>query len=269
MAESPPRPTALRPFWSGTVSFGLAAIPVELFTAVRRRPTRLRMATREGHPVVRRYTCPVHDRPLDSDEIVRGIAVEDGWVTVEDEELEALQPDKTREIDLRRFVPADAIHPARCDRPYLLLPASGITKAYRLLAEALEEDDLAGIASFVLRGREHLVAILAHGGVLRAETLRRDDELRSAEEVGLEVGASPSDDEVDAVIRAMEALEDDTLPLEDLQDERARRLAALVAEAPALEEGDESAEDEDDEDAGGGQVVDIMDLLEERLGVAS
>ena len=89
-------------------------------------------------------------------------------------------PEKSREIDLRRFVPLEQIDPMYFDRAYFLVPDKEAPKAYRLLAQSLENMGRAGIATFVMRGKEYLVAIIAEGGVLRAETLRFEDELRIA-----------------------------------------------------------------------------------------
>src|SRR5690606_22010540 len=99
----------------------------------------------------------------------------DHFVVVTDEELEALAPEKSRDIDLRRFVDVGAIAPEMCERAYFLTPAGGSTKAYRLLAAAMERTGRAGIATFVMRGKEYLVAILAENGILRTETLRFAD----------------------------------------------------------------------------------------------
>jgi DNA end-binding protein Ku len=180
------RPAEPRSFWSGTITFGLVSVPVDLYPAAREERSSLRMLTREGTPLRREYWCPKEERPLAWDEIVRGVEVDEGkWVTVTDEELEALEPKKTRDIELQRFVPRQDLPPAYFETGYVLTPAGRSTKAYKLLAAAMEESDRAGIATFVLREREHVVAILAENGILRAETLRFADEVRSPGEVGL------------------------------------------------------------------------------------
>src|SRR5262249_53366936 len=122
----------------------------------------------------------------DADETVRGYEIADEkYVIVTDEELERLAPEKTRDIDLKQFVPAESIPPLYFERGYFLVPAAGSQKAYKLLAETMEKSDLAGIATFVMRGKEYLVAIFSDTGILRAETMRFADELRSPSDVGL------------------------------------------------------------------------------------
>src|SRR5690606_31886465 len=99
--------------------------------------------------------------------ILRGYEWAEGeYVVVRDEELEAIEPKKTREIDLRRFVDLSEIPPLYFERTYFLTPDGNSNKAYRLLAEVMERKQRAGIATFVMRDREYLVAILAENGIL-------------------------------------------------------------------------------------------------------
>ena len=140
----------------------------------------------DGQPLARKYYAEKTGKDLEADETLRGYEVaDDKFVIVTDEELERLAPEKTRDIDLKQFVPAGSIPPTYFERGYFLVPAAGSQKAYKLLAETMEKKELAGIATFVMRGKEYLVAIFADNGLLRAETMRFADELRSPKEVGL------------------------------------------------------------------------------------
>ncbi|HSD46238.1 MAG TPA: Ku protein [Pyrinomonadaceae bacterium] len=175
-----------RPFWSGTLTFGLVSVPVSLFPAARGTRTSLRMLGPDGQPLARRYYAEKTGKDLDADEVVRGYEIKkDKFVVVTDEELERLEPEKTRDINLTQFVPASSIPPVYFERGYFLTPAAGSQKAYKLLAATMEQSDLAGIATFVMRGKEYLVAIFSEKGILRAETMRFADEIRSPEDVGL------------------------------------------------------------------------------------
>jgi DNA end-binding protein Ku len=256
----------VRPFWSGTIAFGLVSLPVNLVVAQQGRAVSLRMLDEDGTPLTRRYFCPVEEKELDNDDIVRGFEVEkDEFVLVTDEELEALAPEKSQEIDLRRFVPVDEIDPVYFERAYFLLPSKGASKAYRLLARSMEEAGRAGIATFVMRGKEYLVAIIAQAGILRAETLRFADELRTPADVGL-----PEPDEVDAAeVQVLEkeigALAAKRLERSDLADRQSRRLLELVREklesgVDVLEAPEELEPEEEGED-----VVDLMRVLKESL----
>lgn len=253
-----------RPFWSGTVTFGLVSIPVELFSATRSSRASLRMLGPDGVPLRRRYVSSGSSRPLDRDETVRGVEVEPGrFVTVTDEELEQLEPARTREIDLRRFVDRAEIDPIFCDRPYFLLPQGEITKPYRLLARTMEETGRAGIASVVMRGREHLIAIFAERGILRAETLRRPDEVRTPEQIGLPDPVDAPDPLVDEMRSAIEAASAEVLDPAELTDTESQALREL-AQRKSPEERVEVPEMEPEDDA---DVVDIMAVLRERLGL--
>jgi DNA end-binding protein Ku len=173
-----------RAFWSGTITFGLVSVPIDLYPAVRARRAPLRMLGPEDRLLQRRYYCSVDDEPLTNDDIVRGYEWPDGSVTVvTDEELEALAPRKSRDIELQRFVRRDEIPPKLLERPYVLAPAGDSTKAYRLLAHTMEQSRRAGLATFVMRGKEYLAAIFAEGGLLRAATMRFNDELRTPSSV--------------------------------------------------------------------------------------
>ncbi|HXQ69213.1 MAG TPA: Ku protein [Pyrinomonadaceae bacterium] len=175
-----------RPFWSGTLTFGLVSVPVSLFPAARANRASLRMLGPDGQPLARKYYAEKTGKDLDADEVIRGYEVnKNKYVTITDEELERLEPEKTRDINLTQFVPADSIPPLYFERGYFLTPAAGSQKAYKLLAETMDKNELAGIATFVMRGKEYLVAIFSEKGILRAETMRFSDEIRSPADVGL------------------------------------------------------------------------------------
>ena len=180
-------------------------------------------------------------------------------VEVEDEELEALDPQKSRDIDLRSFVPQQEIDPIYFERAYFLTPAGSSTKAYRLLAAAMERAGRAGIATFVMRGKEYLVAILAAGGILRAETLRFHDDIRSAADVGLAEPEKVAAKRVRRFAAAIAALEADELAPDELVDEHAAAIEALVARKRRqhrdVVEAPEAAEPEDER-------VDLMRVLQ-------
>jgi DNA end-binding protein Ku len=140
----------------------------------------------DGEPLARRYYAEKTGRDLDAEEMVRGYEIDKGkFVTITDEELERLAPEKTRDIDLKLFVKEDSIPPVYFERGYFLTPAGNSEKAYRLLAEAMKERGDVGVATFVMRGKERPVAIFSDNGILRAETMRFPDEVRSFKEIGL------------------------------------------------------------------------------------
>jgi DNA end-binding protein Ku len=260
-----------RSFWSGTITFGLVSIPVALYAANRARGVSLRMVSPEGHPLGRRYFTSRDDKELDADDIVRGYEIEkDRFVVVDDDELERLAPERTRDIDVRRFVKVEDVDPMYFERAYYLVPAGNSTKAYRLLAQVMEETGRAGIATFVMRAKEYLVAIMAENGILRAETLRFADELRSPADVGLPEPAKPAPAAVRKIEKEIGKRAEAHLDRKELVDHSADRLRKLAQRK--LRAGEDVVHvDEDggsDEDGGPADVIDLMEILKRRLAVA-
>lgn len=258
--------SGFRSFWSGSITFGLVSVPVALLPANRPRSVSLRMISDEGAPLQRKYVCSKDGEELDWDDIIRGYEIEKGkFVEVTEDELEAIEPRKSREIDLRLFVDRDAIKPIYFERAYFLTPAGGSNKAYRLLAAVMEQTGRAGIATFVMRAKEYVVAILAENGILRAETLRFHDEIRTPGEVDLPDPVKPTATEVKKFEREIERLKG-KLDLGELLDNSAERLLKLV------EKKQESGEDVIDsspelaQPEEGGDVIDLMAVLRKSLG---
>jgi DNA end-binding protein Ku len=147
----------------------------------------------DGEPLARKYYAEKTGKDLDADQMTRGYEVDKGkFVTITDEELDRLAPEKTRDIDLTRFVKEDAIPPVYFERGYFLTPANNSEKAYKLLAEAMKERGDVGVATFVMRGKERPIAIFSDNGILRAETMRFPDEVRSFKQIGLPEKANVS-----------------------------------------------------------------------------
>lgn len=263
-----------RPFWSGTLTFGLVSVPVQLHAGNRSAGVSLRMVDEDGTPLSRRYICPKEDREVGRDELVRGYPIgEDRFVVVSDEELEELEPKKSREIDLRRFVPLEQLDPVFFERAYILTPAEGSAKAYRLLAHTMEKTGRAGVATFVMRSKEYLVAIVAEHGILRAETMRFHDEVRSVDDIGLPEMPKPSKERVRALARVMKSAAADALEPDELEDRRTREIEALVERKRKKGEGVKevaaAASEEDEDEVGRGDIIDLMAVLRRSLERAS
>jgi DNA end-binding protein Ku len=257
---------AARAFWSGTITFGLVSIPVNLLPAVRSGGVSLRMVSEEGAPLSRRYFATADDRMLEWDEIVRGYEIEnDRFVVVTDDELERIAPERTRDIDLRVFVEADSIDPIHFERAYYLTPAGGSTKAYRLLARVMEETGRAGIATFVMRAKEYLVAILAENGILRAETLRFADEIRSPEAIGLPEPIEPKAADVKAIEREIASRTKKALALGELGDTSGERLTKLAMKKARAGRDVVAAPPEEEDEGESRDIIDLMEMLQRSL----
>jgi DNA end-binding protein Ku len=217
-------------FWSGSLSFGLVNVPVLVFPASRHSGVRLRMISPDDALLERRFCCSRDGTEVTPYEIVRGYENDDGsYIIVTDDELEDLEPQKTREIDIREFVQLSEISPAFLERGYYLTPLKEATKAYGLLAEAMEKSQRAGIATFVMRDREYLVAIFARNGILCAETLRLNDEVRDPGTIGLPEPKPAPRRGVAIFERSIEALFRRELPRDVLADVDTRKLRTIIA----------------------------------------
>jgi DNA end-binding protein Ku len=248
-----------RSVWTGTISFGLVSIPVRLYPAHRSSGVSLRMLSEDGTPLARRYYDPETDREVARDDIVRGYEVEkDEFVVVTEQELEAVEPEKNRDIDLRRFVDADELDPVFFERAYFLTPDGDSTKAYRLLAAVMEDSGRAGIATFVMRTKEYLIAILAENGILRAETLRFHDEIRSVERIDLPDRPEAAAEWVESVRAAIREATEDELDEDELRDDYSRRLRSLAESKRSSGVDVREAPPE----VAGGDGTDVIDLME-------
>ena len=175
-----------RGLWSGSISFGLLQIPVTLYTA-EKRSQEIHFHLLDKHDMSRvRYERVNAEtgKPVEWKDIVKGYEYEpDTYIVIEPDELAKANVKATQTIDIQDFVPADQIEPEFFDTPYYVVPQARARKAYVLLREALQRKKAVAVATFVLRTREHLVAIMPVGDALMLETLRFGHELRRAEDV--------------------------------------------------------------------------------------
>ena len=218
----------------------------------------------DGQPLARKYFAEKTGKDLDVDEVVRGYEVsKEKYVIVTDEELERLAPEKTRDIDLKQFVPADSIPPLYFERGYFLTPAAGSQKAYKLLAETMDQSDLAGVATFVMRGKEYLVAIFSDKGILRAETMRFADELRSPGDVGLPKKKEAPKATVHKFEKLIANKSKKQFTPTKLADKQTDSLLKLVKKKQAKRSNVVKVEEEADTDH---KVVDLVKILKQSLG---
>src|SRR5690606_16678120 len=217
-----------RPVWRGTLSFGLVTLPVGLYPATRSGGAPLRLVAPDGTPLARRYYRERDGAFLDEREIVRGYPEAGGFVTVEDEELAALDPDRSTVIDLDVFVPLDQVDPVYVENAYVLVPEADALTAYRLVVASLAAAGRGGIATLVMRGRSYLLGVVAPGGALRGLTVRLRDGVR--EPAGRRP-AAPRRADGGAVARIEAAARGrwgDALDRDELADAGARRVVELA-----------------------------------------
>jgi len=178
---------AARSIWNGTIAFGEVAVPVKLFSAVQKgriqfREVRLRDGSRINH---RRFGAE-SGVEVPAERIAKAYEISPGrQVLVTDEEVAAAVGPNPKTIELHAFVKVDEIDPVYYEKPYIVGAQAGGERAYRVLHAALAKTSTAGVGRFMLRSREQLVALSAHGDALRLYTMRYADELARSSELDL------------------------------------------------------------------------------------
>jgi DNA end-binding protein Ku len=253
-----------RAIWSGSISFGLLNVPVKLYSAVSRKSVSFRELRKSDSSRIR------HKRVAESDgdevpyeEIVKGYEIApEQYVVLTREELEELDPKKTRAIEIQDFVDLDEIDPIYFDHPYYLGPDKGAEKAYALLVKAMSDAKKVAVARFVLRNREHLAAIRAMGNVLTMATMRFADEVVSPQELDVvpEDGRKLSKRELEMAKQLIDSLSTD-FDAEKYRDEYREELVALIERKARGEEVVEAVSEEPKPT----KAPDLMAALEESL----
>jgi len=174
-----------RSMWSGAISFGLVNVPVKLYSAVSKKTVRFHQLNAEtGHRIQQKRVDPQTGEDVPYEQIVKGYELtKDRYVVITPEELETLDPEKSRTIDIEDFVDLADIDPVYYDHPYYLVPDKGAAKAYGLLLNAMREAGKVAIAKVVLRSKEQLVAIRPAGDLLMMETMIFHDEVVDHDEL--------------------------------------------------------------------------------------
>jgi DNA end-binding protein Ku len=221
-----------RAIWSGSINFGLVSIPVGLYSATDDHTIHFHQFQRGTADRIRYQRINERTgKEVDYADIVKGTEVGGGdYVIVEPEELDAIAPGRSRTLDITRFVDLDEIDPVYFQKTYWLAPTSEqYTKPYALLVEAMARTNRAGIATFVMRGKEYLTAIRPDDGVLALQTLFFADEIRNpADELdNLPRGATAGGKELDMAKTLIESMSGPWHP-QDYHDTYTERVERLI-----------------------------------------
>jgi DNA end-binding protein Ku len=203
-----------RAIWSGSISFGLLNVPVKLYSAVSKKSVSFReLRESDGSRVRHKRVAETDGEEVEYGDIVKGYEIApDQYVVITKDELDELDPKKTRAIEISDFVDLDEIDPIYFDHPYYLGPDKGAERAYALLVKAMAESKKVAIARFVLRNRESLAALRPMGDVMTMATMRFADEVVSPEEITelfSEDIEAPKKKELDMAKALIESLADD------------------------------------------------------------
>ena len=170
-----------RAIWSGSISFGLVNVPVKLFSAVSPKEVRFHMVhDADGARIKQKRICSADGREIPYEHIAKGYEISPGrYVVISREELEKLDPQATKTIDIEEFVELSDIDPIYYETSYYLVPDRGAARAYSLLFHALKDAQKVGIARVVLRTKQYLCAVRPLGKVLALSTMLYADEINS------------------------------------------------------------------------------------------
>jgi DNA end-binding protein Ku len=250
-----------RALWSGSISFGLVNVPVKLYPAVRRKDVHFhQLDEKSGARIRNRRVSETSGREVPNERIVKGYELDKGtYVPVTDEELEAVEPERTHTIDVEDFVALNEVDPLQYVNTYWVSPAGerGAPKAYALLRDAMERTDRVAVARFVLRTKEHLVMLRPVEDALALHSMLYPDEIVAASDVdGLPVRVKADARELKMASQLIESLTVKWDPERYNDTYRERLLDVIKRKA----KGEEIVTEPDHKRAA--EVVDLMAALE-------
>jgi len=255
-----------RSIWTGAISFGLVTVPVKMYSAVSRKSVRFHQLNKEtGVRIQQKRVDPTTGDEVRYEDIVKGYELTpEQYVVVEPGELEALDPKKTKSIEIEDFVALDEIDPIYFDHPYYLAPGPGGSKPYRLLLEAMRETGRVAIANVVIRSKQQLVAVRPMGeNVLALSTMVYPDEVvdaSSIDELGAVEDVEVNDRELDIAKQLVDSLAG-AFDADKYRDTYREAVLALVErKAEGREIAVQPTADEDE-----AEVPDLMSALKASL----
>jgi DNA end-binding protein Ku len=219
---------AARAMWKGKVKIGTASVPVKLYSGVVDKSVRFHILDEKSHLRVKQHMVDSGGgEEVPTEEIRKGYEIEPGrFVVLSDEDLESIEPEASRDIDVVEFVPPEAISPAWYDRPYYLGP-DGDPKAYFALAEALTNKNREGVAHWVMRNKAYIGALRAEGDYLLLFTLRNANEVISAHSLPSVSGRAPTQKEIAMAKQLVTLLKGEFDPAE-FKDEYRNRVMEFI-----------------------------------------
>ena len=176
----------MRAIWTGAIGFGLVNIPVKLFSAAQASELDLDMLDKKDHAHIKfKRVNEETGKEISWDNIVKGYKYKGDYVILEDKDFEKASPKRSKFIEITDFVLEEEVDSVYYETPYFLEPEKSGMKAYALLREAFKKSGKAGIASFILRSKEHLCILRPYKNVIVLNRLRFAEEIRDSSELKL------------------------------------------------------------------------------------
>ncbi|MBI1798013.1 MAG: Ku protein [Candidatus Eisenbacteria bacterium] len=248
---------------SGTISFGLVSIPVKMFSAASSGGVAFNQIHQKcGGRIRQQLICPTCNEVVERSALVKGFEfAKDQYVQFTEDELKTLEGEASRMIDIAEFVPLAQVDPIYFEKTYYLGPDKGGEKAYKLLAEAMEQAGRVALAKFVMRGKENLVLIRPAQDGLMLHTMYFADEVRDFGEVDRGEDAKLKPGELELAQRLLRELTAEKFEPEKYADEYRGRVLAVVESKVEGKEVTSLAPEKQRT-----QVIDLMDALKQSLG---
>jgi len=260
-----------RGLWNGAISFSLIHIPVSLHTASRAHQIDLNLLDkRDFAPVGYQRYNKATGKVVEWNDVVKGYEYEKGeYVVLTDEDFRRANVEASRTIDIQTFVDRDAIAPYYFDTPYFLVPDKNGERVYSLLREALEQSQKLAVATFVLRSRQHVAALMPVDKIIVLNTLRYHEEIQPHPDIAAAVSKKANvagGRELTMALKLVEEMSEPWKPdvfSDTYRDDLLKRIEQKVkaGQTHTLTE----PEEEGTPRATGGKVVDLMSLLEKSL----
>jgi DNA end-binding protein Ku len=219
-----------RSIWNGTITFGLVAVPIKVYSATESKTVSFReVHAKDGSRIEHRRICPKDGKEIDYDDIVKGYEVSKGkWVELTDDEIAAAAGSQSRRLEIDHFVPAEDIDPDFYERTYYLGTRDKGKDAYALLHAALEKSGRAGVGRWVFHNRERTVVLRTLGDVLAIHTMRFAGELVDPRDFELgRVQRKPSEREIKMAASLVDGLHAEFDPA-DYEDSYREAVLAVV-----------------------------------------
>lgn len=176
----------MRSIWNGSISFGLVSIPVKLFSGSESRTLDLDMLdSHDGSRIRYKRVNEKTGKEVAWEDIVKGFKKDDGYVVLENEDFERANMKKSKTIDIEEFIEADEVADVLFKKPYFLKPRKESGKSYCLLRDALQKTGKLGVATFVMRQKEHLSLVGVYENAIVLHVIRFHDELKDTGELEL------------------------------------------------------------------------------------
>jgi DNA end-binding protein Ku len=248
---------------TGVLSFGLVAIPVRIHTATKSENVSFHLLHKKcGSRVRNQYFCPVCNVVVEREDLVRGFQhAKDQYVPITEEELESLEAEANRSIDLKEFIPLASVDPVYFENTHYLGADKGGEKPYRLLADAMAKSGRVAIAELVSRGKEQLVLIRPYRKGLVLHTMYYGNEVRDFNQVPKGEKVNLSQQELELGVGLVDRLTSEEFHPENYQDEYRIRVLAMLDEKSKGKEATIAAP----APQRGGKVVDIMEALKRSM----